>query len=302
METSTLFDLQTYLNSKQRLVNDLLARLLPPADGGRIAAALRYCVMAGGKRLRPVLCLAASEAVGGRSEDALKTAAALEFIHTYSLVHDDLPAMDDDALRRGQPTCHTAFDEATAILAGDALLTLAFRLLAAPEDAAGVAADRRLQIIDVIADAAGYAGMIGGQMADITAEGGEHLIDLSELERVHLMKTGALIAAAVASGAIIGGGAMEQVRQLHQYAQHIGLAFQITDDILNVEGDPALLGKAVGTDREKKKSTYPALLGLEKSKTLAAEKVTAALETLKSFDKMADPLRAIAHYIITRNR
>ncbi|MFZ0242031.1 MAG: polyprenyl synthetase family protein [Desulfobacterales bacterium] len=302
METSTLFDLQTYLNSKQRLVNDLLARLLPPADGGRIAAALRYCVMAGGKRLRPVLCLAASEAVGGRSEDALKTAAALEFIHTYSLVHDDLPAMDDDALRRGQPTCHTAFDEATAILAGDALLTLAFRLLAAPEDAAGVAADRRLQIIDVIADAAGYAGMIGGQMADITAEGGEHLIDLSELERVHLMKTGALIAAAVASGAIIGGGAMEQVRQLHRYAQHIGLAFQITDDILNVEGDPALLGKAVGTDREKKKSTYPALLGLEKSKTLAAEKVTAALETLKSFDKMADPLRAIAHYIITRNR
>ncbi|MFZ0613603.1 MAG: polyprenyl synthetase family protein [Desulfobacterales bacterium] len=302
MEPSPPFDLKVHLKPKRDQVNDLLGRLLPPADGGRIAAAMRYCVMAGGKRLRPVLCLAAAEAVGGRSDDALMTAAALELIHTYSLVHDDLPAMDDDALRRGKPTCHTAFDEATAILAGDALLTLAFQLLAAPEGVAGVAADRRLQVIDVVADAAGHAGMIGGQMADIAAEGGGNRIGLPELEQLHLMKTGALIAAAIASGAILGGGTMEQIRQLHRYAQNIGLAFQITDDILNIEGDPVLLGKAVGTDREKKKSTYPALLGLEKSKALAAEKVTAALETLKNFDKMADPLRAIATYVITRKR
>lgn len=296
------FNLKAYLTPKQDQVNALLSRLLPPADGGRIAAAMNYCVMAGGKRLRPVLCLAAAEAVGGRSENALMTAAALEFIHTYSLVHDDLPAMDDDALRRGKPTCHTAFDEATAILAGDALLTLAFQLLAVPDGMAGVSADKRLQVIVVIAEAAGYAGMIGGQMADIAAEGGQNRIGLPELEQLHLMKTGALIAAAIASGAILGGGTTAQIRQLHVYAQNIGLAFQITDDILNVEGNPALLGKAVGTDREKKKSTYPALLGLEKSKSLAAEKVTAALDTLKNFDKIADPLRAIAFYVIERNR
>ncbi|MFZ0134802.1 MAG: polyprenyl synthetase family protein [Desulfobacterales bacterium] len=302
MEPSPPFDLKAYLTPKQDQVNDLLSRLLPPVDGGRIAAAMRYCVMAGGKRLRPVLCLAAAEAVGGRSENALMTAAALEFIHTYSLVHDDLPAMDDDALRRGKPTCHTAFDDATAILAGDALLTLAFQLLAAPDDMAGVSADKRLQVIVVIAEAAGYAGMIGGQMADIAAEGGQNRICLPELEQLHLMKTGALIAAAIASGAILGGGTAAQIRQLHVYAQNIGLAFQITDDILNVEGSPALLGKAVGTDREKKKSTYPALLGLEKSKSLAAEKVTAALDTLKNFDKIADPLRAIARYVIERKR
>ncbi len=302
MTSPSPFDLKAYLKPKQDQVNDLLGRLLPPVGGGRIAAAMRYCVMAGGKRLRPVLCLAAAEAVGGRSGDALKTAAAIEFIHTYSLVHDDLPAMDDDALRRGKPTCHTAFDEATAILAGDALLTLAFQLLAAPENGAGVAAATRLQVIDEIAEAAGHAGMIGGQMADIAAEGGQNRIDLPELEQLHLMKTGALIAAAVVSGAIVGSGTPDQVRQLRRYARNIGLAFQITDDILNVEGDPVLLGKAVGTDRAKNKSTYPALLGLEKSKTLATEKVTAALETLKNFDKMADPLRAIARYVIERKR
>ncbi|MGB7919450.1 MAG: polyprenyl synthetase family protein [Desulfobacterales bacterium] len=288
------------MQSKQEQVNDELVRSLPPAASSRIGDAMRYSVMAGGKRLRPVLCLAAAEAVGGRSEDALIAAVALELIHTYSLIHDDLPAMDDDVLRRGKPTCHVAFDEATAILTGDALLTLAFQLLASPEDTAGVPADRRLQVIHAVAAAAGNDGMIGGQMADIAAEGSR--IALSRLEQLHLMKTGALIDAAITTGAILGGGTSEQIRHLHKYARNIGLAFQIIDDILNVEGDPALLGKAVGTDKEKKKSTYPALLGLEESRKRAAERVKEALQALEYFDKNADPLRAVAQYVINRNR
>jgi len=298
MESPPLFDLKTYLQSKQQQVNDWLVRLLPPAASSRIADAMGYSVMAGGKRLRPVLCLASAEAVDGRSEDALIAAVALELIHTYSLIHDDLPAMDDDALRRGKPTCHVAFDEATAILAGDALLTLAFQLLALQKGTAGVPADRQLQVIHVVAAAAGYEGMIGGQMADIASEG--HRIALSKLEQLHLMKTGALINAAIKTGAILGGGTLEQIQHLDSYAQNLGLAFQITDDILNVEGDPALLGKAVGTDEQKKKSTYPALLGLEESRKLAANRVKEALQALEYFDKKADPLRAVAQYIIDR--
>jgi len=300
MASPPLFDLKTYLQLKRQQVNDRLVRSLPTAASSTIADAMVYSVMAGGKRLRPVLCLAAAETVGGRSEDAINTAVAIELIHTYSLIHDDLPAMDDDVLRRGKPTCHVAYDEATAILTGDALLTLAFQLLASPQGTAGVPADRRLQVIDLIAAAAGYEGMIGGQMADIDSEGSR--IDLSRLEQLHLMKTGALINAAITTGGILGGGTSEQIRHLHQYAQNIGLAFQIIDDILNVEGDPALLGKAVGTDQEKKKSTYPALLGLVESRKLAANRVKEALQALEYFDRKADPLRAIAKYVIDRKR
>ena len=298
MESSPLFDLKTYMQAKQQQVNNWLVQSLPPAASSRIADAMRYSVMAGGKRLRPVLCLAAAEAVSGRCDDALDTAVAVELIHTYSLIHDDLPAMDDDVLRRGKPTCHVAYDEATAILAGDALLTLAFQMLASPEGAADVPAERRLQVILAVAAAAGYDGMIGGQMADIDSEGSR--IDLSRLEQLHLMKTGALIKAAVTTGGILGGGTSEQIRHLYQFAQNIGLAFQIIDDILNVEGDPALLGKAVGTDEEKKKSTYPALLGLVESRELAAGRVKQSLQALEYFDKKADPLRAIAKYVIDR--
>jgi geranylgeranyl diphosphate synthase type II len=297
MESSP-FDLKTYLQSKQQQMNDRLLRSLPPSASSRIADAMRYSVMAGGKRLRPVLCLAAAEAVGGCTHDAINTAVAIELIHTYSLIHDDLPAMDDDVLRRGKPTCHVAYGEATAILAGDALLTLAFQLLASQEGEANVPADRRLQVIHAVATAAGYEGMIGGQMADIDSEG--RRIDLSRLEQLHLMKTGALINAAITIGGILGGGTSEQIRHLYKYAQNIGLAFQIIDDILNIEGDPALLGKAVGTDEEKKKSTYPALLGLVKSRKLAASRVKEALQALDYFDKKADPLRAIAKYVIDR--
>jgi len=300
MESPPLFDLKTYLQSKQQQVNDCLIRSLPPAASSRIADAMGYSVMAGGKRLRPVLCLAAAEAVGGRSEDAINTAVAIELIHTYSLIHDDLPAMDDDVLRRGKPTCHVAYDEATAILTGDALLTLAFQMLASQEGAADVPADRRLQVIYAVAAAAGYEGMIGGQMADIDSEGNR--IDLSRLEQLHLMKTGALIDAAITTGAILGSGTSEQIRHLHKYAQNIGLAFQIIDDILNVEGDPALLGKAVGTDQERKKTTYPALLGLVESRKMAANRVKEALQALEYFDKKADPLRAVAQYVIDRKR
>jgi geranylgeranyl diphosphate synthase type II len=297
MESSP-FDLKTYLQSKQQQMNDRLLRSLPPSSSSRIADAMCYSVMAGGKRLRPVLCLAAAEAVGGSTDDAINTAVAIELIHTYSLIHDDLPAMDDDVLRRGKPTCHVAYGEATAILAGDALLTLAFQLLASQEGEADVPADRRLQVIHAVATAAGYEGMIGGQMADIDSEGSR--IDLSRLEQLHLMKTGALINAAITIGGILGGGTSEQIRHLYKYAQNIGLAFQIIDDILNIEGDPALLGKAVGTDEEKKKSTYPALLGLVKSRKLAASRVKEALQALDYFDKKADPLRAIAKYVIDR--
>ena len=211
MESPPLFDLNIPAG-KQEQVNDELVRSLPPAGSSRIADAMGYSVMAGGKRLRPVLCLAAAEAVGGRSEDALITAVALELVHTYSLIHDGLPAMDDDVLRRGKPTCHVAFGEATAILTGDALLTLAFQLLASLEGTAGVPADRRLQIIHAVAAAAGYEGMIGGQMADIDSEGNR--IDISRLEQLHLMKTGALIDAAISTGAILGGGTSEQIRHL----------------------------------------------------------------------------------------
>ena len=300
MESPPLFDLKAYLQSKQQQVNDWLVRLLPPAASSRIADAMRYSVMAGGKRLRPVLCLAATEAVGGRTEDALNTAVALELIHTYSLIHDDLPAMDDDVLRRGKPTCHVAFDEATAILSGDALLTLAFQLLASPNGTTGVPADRLLQVIHAVAAAAGYEGMIGGQMADIAAEGNR--IALSRLEQLHLMKTGALINAAITTGAILGGGTAEQIRHLEEYAQNIGLAFQVTDDILNVEGDPAIMGKAVGTEESRQKTTYPALLGLAESKEYSSQLVENALTALQSFDQKADPLRAIARYIHDRNR
>jgi geranylgeranyl diphosphate synthase type II len=297
MESSS-FDLKAYLQSRQQQVNDRLLRSLPPTALNRIADAMRYSVMAGGKRLRPVLCLAAAEAVGGCSDDAINTAVAIELIHTYSLIHDDLPAMDDDVLRRGKPTCHVAYDEATAILTGDALLTLAFQMLASQEGVADVPADRWLQVIHAVATAAGYEGMIGGQMADIDSEGSR--IDLSRLEQLHLMKTGALIKAAVTTGGILGGGTSEEIRHLNKYAQNIGLAFQIIDDILNVEGDPTLLGKAVGTDEEKKKSTYPALLGLVESRKLAASRVKEALQALDYFDKKADPLRAVARYVIDR--
>ncbi len=295
------FNLTSYINNQNEQINRYLESAIPDSTHDqRIVAAMKYSLMAGGKRLRPVLCLAAAEAVGGQPSDALPAAGALEMIHTYSLIHDDLPAMDDDELRRGKPTCHMAFDEATAILAGDALLTLAFQILSSVEISNSSRASAWLQVIRTISCAAGYGGMIQGQMLDISSEG--RTLSLAELESMHHLKTGALITAALQCGAIIGGAGKEQLTSLEQYAKNVGLAFQVADDILNVEGDPKLMGKAVGTDRLREKSTYPSILGMSESKELAKNLMRKALQAIENFDRRSDALRAIATYIIERKR
>ncbi|MCP4351268.1 MAG: polyprenyl synthetase family protein [Desulfobacterales bacterium] len=294
-----MFDLKSYLVSKNRLVNNALGEILSN-NSTRIAKAMHYSLMAGGKRIRPVLCIAAAEAVGSKAEDVLPAACAIEMIHTYSLIHDDLPAMDNDDLRRGKPTCHVAYDEATAILAGDALLTLAFQTLSSVRCKTEKQALQLLTIIQTIAQASGYKGMIEGQMRDIASEG--IALDSDALEKMHGLKTGALIEASTCSGAILGGGTPAEIEHLKIYAKNIGLAFQMADDILNVEGDPAVLGKAVGTDETRNKSTYPSILGLEESKAMAENIVSNALKALESFDSKSDPLRAVANYIIKRRK
>ncbi|MFH0997240.1 MAG: farnesyl diphosphate synthase [Pseudomonadota bacterium] len=298
-----MFDLKLYLLEKRQQIDAALHRILEttPQPKARIVEAMRYALMSEGKRLRPVLCLAACETVGGNAEPALPVACALEMIHTYSLIHDDLPAMDDDCLRRGRPTCHIAFDDATAILAGDALLTLAFETLSSKEIRKQVSAENWLDIISIISVASGYQGMVEGQMRDMLAEQQGCLL-LSELEELHLLKTGALIGASVCSGALLGQGSFDQITSLKVYSKNIGLAFQVADDILNVEGDPLIMGKGAGTDRHRCKSTYPSLLGLSESKTAASRLIAQAIESLARFDHKADPLRAIAAYIINRNR
>ncbi|GBC62579.1 polyprenyl synthetase family protein [Desulfonema ishimotonii] len=295
------FDLKGYLAERREHVNAALMKILDDeVPRSRIARAMAYSLMAGGKRLRPILCLAAAGAVGGTPDIAMPAACALELVHTYSLIHDDLPALDDDALRRGRPTCHVAFDEATAVLAGDALLTLAFEILASGSGTAGDTARQWLDVIREISTAAGYRGMIEGQMRDIEAE--KKALDLAALEQVHARKTGALIEAAVVSGAILGGGGRGQIAALRAYARKIGLAFQVTDDILNVEGDPRVMGKAVGTDADRNKSTYPALLGLEASGAFAETLIEDALTALEGFGERSVPLEAIAAYILRRRR
>ncbi len=296
-----MFDLNAYLAEKIERINAALESILKtsgPSD--RLLEAMTYSLMAGGKRFRSVLCIAAAEAVGGDQEDVLPAACALEMVHTYSLIHDDLPAMDDDDLRRGQPTCHKAYDEATAILAGDALLTLAFQTLSSVAASNVQQAAKWLRVIRLISHAAGYCGMIQGQMLDIDAEGNQ--LTLNELQSMHRLKTGALIEVSLICGAELADVNSSQLNLLEGYAQNIGLAFQVTDDILNVEGDPAIMGKAVGTDELRQKSTYPSLLGLEESKTFAGKLIDDALHALGSFDHKAEPLRAIATYIIDRKK
>ena len=297
------FDLSSYLFSKQKQVNRAIDEIIDQTtNSSAVVSAMRHSLLAEGKRLRPVLCIAASQAVGGRTEDVLMAACALEMIHTYSLIHDDLPAMDNDDLRRGKPTCHIAFDEATAILTGDALLTLGFEILSSIDlnHIKVNNAVKWLRVIHIIAKAAGYKGMIEGQIKDIAAEGNR--IGLKDLKKMHALKTGALIEASISTGAILGNGSVEQIQQLSIYAKNIGLAFQVIDDILNVEGDPAVMGKDVGTDQVRKKSTYPSILGIEKSKEFATNLVNNALQALDYFDNKSDPLRAIAHYIIDRKK
>lgn len=295
------FDLNSYLLSKRKQIDRAIDKIIDQTDNSSVVvSAMRHSLMAEGKRIRPILCIAACQAVSGQTEDVIRVACALEMIHTYSLIHDDLPAMDNDDLRRGKPTCHIAFDEATAILTGDALLTLAFEILSSMEPNNINNALKWLRVINIIAKAAGYKGMIEGQIKDIAAEGNP--LGLEDLEQMHALKTGALIEASIITGAILGNGSFEQVEQLNIYAKNIGLAFQVIDDILNVEGDPAVMGKDVGTDQARKKSTYPSILGIGKSKEFAKNLVKNALQALDYFDNKSDPLRAIAHYIIDRKK
>ncbi|MBW2492493.1 MAG: polyprenyl synthetase family protein [Deltaproteobacteria bacterium] len=293
------FDLSSYLSSKREQINKTLSSIFSDTSS-KIVKAMKYSLMGGGKRIRPILCIAAAETVGGQSQDVIRAACALEMIHTYSLIHDDLPAMDNDKLRRGQPTCHVAFDEATAILAGDALLTLAFEILSSMTFIQEDQLLNWMNVIHTISSAAGYRGMIEGQMQDMAGEA--RLLCLEDLENMHALKTGALIEASVTVGAILGKGSVDQIQRLKIYANHIGLAFQVTDDLLDVEGDPYVMGKDVGSDHSRSKSTFPALIGIEKSKQFAKKLVKNALKALDSFDNKAHPLRAIAYYVVERKK
>lgn len=291
------FDLQEYFSEKRKQIEAALDRFLPQEDQYPqiLFRAMRYSVLDGGKRIRPVLVLAACEAVGGDSEKALPTACAVEFIHSFSLIHDDLPALDNDDFRRGKPTNHKVFGEAMAILAGDALLALAFETITKTE---GVPANTILDVTRRIAAAAGTGGMVVGQVVDMESEGRK--IELETLEFMHSHKTGALIEACIVCGGLLGGATSEQLAALSLYGRKIGLAFQIVDDILDLEGEQEKLGKTVGSDLRKQKSTFPAILGLEKSKEKALQVTQEALKALESFDMRAEPLRAIARFIVER--
>ncbi len=292
--------IKAYQARSQQQVNAALDTLFvaPSAELARLYDAMRYSVMNGGKRVRPLLAYAACEALGGQPEQAHGAACAVELIHAYSLVHDDLPAMDDDDLRRGQPTTHKAFDEACAILAGDGLQSLAFSALLDPR-LGNLSAEIRLTMVSTLAQAAGPAGMVGGQAIDLGSVGLK--LDQKALEYMHRHKTGALIEASVTLGALASGNAQKDaLKSLRIYAQAIGLAFQVQDDILDVESDTATLGKRQGADIARDKPTYPALLGLDNAKVYALELRDQALHTLRSFDAAAEPLRELACYIVER--
>jgi geranylgeranyl diphosphate synthase type II len=293
-------DLKAYLEERRGLVNRALQVYLPAVRGPafRAVEAMYYSLFAGGKRLRPILCIAAAEAVGGDPGEVLVAACALEMIHTYSLIHDDLPAMDDDDLRRGKPTCHKQFDEATAILAGDGLLTEAFHILAAAAPRYEGREAVLLEVTELLARSAGYRGMVGGQMLDLQAEGRK--ITLKELETVHRMKTGALLTASCRMGALLGGGNRQEVTILTGYGEKFGLAFQVTDDLLDVEGETAEMGKPAGSDERRGKATYPALLGVAAARQWAQALVDHAVRDLEPLGAAAEPLAEIARYLLVR--
>lgn len=295
-------DLKKYLAEKKRVIDGALEKYLPEVEGPArdLVRAMRYSLFAGGKRLRPILCIASAEAVGGRQEAVLPAACALEFIHTYSLIHDDLPAMDDDELRRGMPTSHKVFGEALALLAGDGLLTEAFRLLCSGDLLAHIPPESVVRVVELVAEAAGYKGMVGGQVADIQAEGKP--ADKETIDFIHSHKTAALITASVVAGAIMAGGDSGQIEALRTYGKGIGLAFQISDDLLDVEGDTEAMGKTAGSDERKGKATYPAVVGLKRSREIQNELVREAVGALEAFDQRANPLREIAYYIVRRKK
>jgi farnesyl diphosphate synthase len=282
-----------------RLTDALIERLLavPPGLESRVYEAMRYSALAPGKRLRPLLVLAGARLFGVARRSALQVAAAIEMVHAYSLIHDDLPAMDNSDLRRGRPTCHKRFDEATAVLAGDGLLTMAFEVLAHPDTHGDPAV--RVELVSALATAAGGAGMVGGQMIDLIAE--KQPLDIGAITRLQRMKTGALIAFACEAGAILAKTASERRTALRGYAHDLGLAFQIADDLLDVEGSPAETGKPVGADAAAGKATFVSILGVERARAQAGLLVDQAIAHLDLFEERAELLRQVARFVINRS-
>ncbi len=291
-------DLKTALGDNAKAVNRVLDDLLVMSGGpeSRVVEAMRYTALSGGKRIRPFLVTASADLFNVNKTSALRVAAAVEMIHCYSLIHDDLPAMDNDDLRRGQPTCHIQFDEATAILAGDALLTKAFEVVAGEEthDSSTVRAELTL----ALAKASGEAGMVGGQMLDLVAE--DHELNMPEVTRLQRMKTGALIAVSCEAGAILGKASKNAHHVLHAYAHDIGLAFQIADDLLDVEGDEKEVGKKTGKDAAAGKATFVSLLGVERAREQAQLLADQAASHLDIFEEKAKLLKDLAHYVVNR--
>ena len=281
-----------------KAVNEVLDELLEVGDGpeARVVEAMRYSALSGGKRIRPFLVTASSDLFNVDKPSALRAAAAIEMVHCYSLIHDDLPAMDDDDLRRGKAACHIKFDEATAILAGDALLTKAFEVLA--DDKTHGNSTVRAELILVLAKAAGDAGMVGGQMLDLVAE--DHALNMPEITRLQRMKTGALIAVSCEAGAILGRASEKAHHALHAYAHDIGLAFQIADDLLDVEGDEKEIGKKTGKDAAAGKATFVSLLGRERAREQAALLADQAAAHLDSFEEKGKLLRDLAYFVVNR--
>ncbi|MBI5548352.1 MAG: polyprenyl synthetase family protein [Deltaproteobacteria bacterium] len=290
---------EAYLARRAEEVNASLARLVPADDvpPATIHKAMRYSLLAGGKRLRPALVISAGEALGAKAEKLLPAACAVEMIHTYSLIHDDLPAMDDDDLRRGRPTCHKVFGEAVAILAGDALLTRAFEVLSSQEAAPD--AERRLLLVRELSAAAGPVdALIGGQVVDLESEGKP--VTAATLEYIHRAKTGALLRASVVMGGIVAGATAEQQVKLHTYGEKIGLAFQIADDVLDLTATAEQLGKTPGKDVAVGKATYPAVHGIEASRAMALKMISEACAAVQDLGKGAEILTALARFVVAR--
>lgn len=297
-DPTAVFNLDRYLKEQKILVEAALDASLPIARPAKIYESMRYSLLAGGKRLRPILCLATCELMGGTVEMAMPTACALEMIHTMSLIHDDLPAMDNDDYRRGKLTNHKVYGDDIAILAGDGLLAYAFEYVAL--ETKNVPADRILKVIARLGNTVGAAGLVGGQVLDLESEGKTD-ITAETLSFIHTHKTGALLETSVVSGAILAGSSDREIAKLSRYAQNIGLAFQIVDDILDITATDEQLGKTAGKDLAAQKATYPSIWGLEKSQAKAQELIDEAISQLNDYGATAEPLRAIAKFIVTRN-
>lgn len=299
LETPVTFDLNSYLKQQKTLVEAALDKSIAIARPEKIYEAMRYSLLAGGKRLRPILCLATCDLIGGDTAMSMPTACALEMIHTMSLIHDDLPAMDNDDFRRGKPTNHKVYGDDIAILAGDGLLAYAFEYVATQTK--NVAPENIIKVVACLGRTVGAAGLVGGQVLDLESEGKPD-ITAETLSFIHTHKTGALLEASVVTGAILANAPTEDIDRLSQYAQNIGLAFQIIDDILDITATDEQLGKTAGKDLEAQKATYPSLWGIEKSRLKAKELVDNAIAQLSIYDAKAEPLRAVANYIVTRDR